>query len=105
MSPLPQAGSSTGLPVVDPPHPVERLLGDLAHDAEAFVRREPTKTMMLALATGVLLTVVPARFLVATVTAATVTVLRPTLLTLGVIKAVELCTAGQKTNPQLTGIS
>lgn len=89
-----------GLPVSPPPpapHPVEQFLGKVMSDAEAMARREPAKTVAVALAAGVFLHLVPTRLIVSSVTAVAVTVLRPTLLTLGMIKAFELCT--EKKNP------
>jgi transcription initiation factor TFIIIB Brf1 subunit/transcription initiation factor TFIIB len=71
--------------------PAEQLVQRLVNDAETMARNEPAKAMAVAMGVGVILNVLPTRFLVASVTAVTLTLLRPALLTLGVIKAFELC--------------
>ena len=73
--------------------PAEQCVKRLLHDAETMTRQEPVKAMAIAMGAGLALTVLPTRFIVAGVTALTVTVLRPALLTLGVVKAMELCVA------------
>ncbi|OYW70967.1 MAG: hypothetical protein B7Z37_29085 [Verrucomicrobia bacterium 12-59-8] len=85
-----------------PIKPAEHLVQRLVHDAETMARNEPAKAMAAALGIGMVLTVLPTRFLVASVTAVTLTLLRPALLTLGVVKACELCTtASEPTKSQL----
>ena len=66
---------------------VQRLL----HRAEEFARREPAKAMATAFGAGLLLNVLPARFIAGAVTAVAVPFMRPTLLALGLYKAFELC--------------
>ena len=68
------------------------------NDAETMVRNEPAKAMAVAMGVGLVLNMLPTRFLVASVTAVTLTVLRPALLTLGVVKAFELCKSTNKSN-------
>lgn len=72
--------------------PAEQLVQRFVHDAETMARNEPAKAMAAALGVGMVLSILPTRFLVAGVTAVTLTLLRPALLTLGVVKACELCT-------------
>lgn len=87
--------------VVTPPaHPVEQLLEKITNRTQELSRQDPMKAVAIALGAGLFLNVIPTRFIVKSVTAVTVTVLRPALLTLGIIKALELCTEKhQHTNP------
>lgn len=55
-----------------------------------MAHKDPAKAVAAAVGVGVLLNVLPTRFLVASATAVTLTMLRPALLTLGLIKAFEL---------------
>lgn len=71
--------------------PAEHLLTRLVDQAEKMAQDEPAKTVAAAVGAGILLHIVPLRFLVAGATAVTLTMLRPALLTLGLIKAFELC--------------
>lgn len=80
------------------PKPAEHLVQRLVNDAETMAQNEPVKAMAAAAGVGLALHVLPTRFLVASVTAVTLTLLRPALLTLGVVKALELCTP--PTHPQ-----
>jgi hypothetical protein len=87
-------------PVVAPVHPVEQLIEKITARTGEFSRQDPARAVAIALGTGIFLNVIPTRFIVKTVTAVTVTVLRPALLTLGIIKALELCTEKhQHTDP------
>jgi transcription initiation factor TFIIIB Brf1 subunit/transcription initiation factor TFIIB len=79
-----------------PIQPAEQLVQRLVNDAETMARNEPAKAMAVAMGVGLVLNVLPTRFLVASVTAVTLTVLRPALLTLGVVKAFELCNSPAK---------
>ncbi|WP_395746952.1 hypothetical protein [Prosthecobacter sp.] len=79
-----------------PPQPAEQLVQRLVHDAETMARNEPAKAMAVAMGVGMVLNILPTRFLVASVTAVTLTMLRPALLTLGVVKAFELCNCPSK---------
>jgi hypothetical protein len=82
------------------PHPVEQLIERITARTGEFSRQDPARAVAIALGTGIFLNVIPTRFIVKTVTAVTVTVLRPALLTLGIIKALELCTEKhQHTDP------
>lgn len=79
--------------------PAEPCLQRLMHDAETMVRNEPAKAMAAAVGLGFALHVLPTRFLVAGVTAVALTLLRPSLLTLGIVKAFELCSSPYKPQP------
>ena len=60
---------------------------------KTFAHRDPVRAVAIAFGAGLLINLLPTR-LVATSTAAVgATLLRPVLLSLGVIKAAELCTA------------
>lgn len=61
------------------------------HDAENYIRREPTKAMISALGAGFLLNVLPLGPIAAGVTRIACASIRPTLLILGLIKACEIC--------------
>ena len=74
-----------------PPQPVEHLARRILEEMETFARRDPSKAALVAIGMGFALQALPTRAMVATVTAVTMTVLRPALLRLGVIKALELC--------------
>jgi len=71
--------------------PMEQMATRLMDEVESFARRDPSKAAMAALGLGLALQVLPLRAIVSGVTAVGVTLLRPTLLTLGAIKALELC--------------
>jgi hypothetical protein len=74
-----------------PMQPVElsakRLLGEMRD----YAGREPVKAVAAAFAAGVMINLLPTRVLVASVTAVGGALLRPALLSLGVIKSLELC--------------
>ena len=74
-----------------PTKPIEQLATRLMDEMESFARRDPSKAAMVALGMGLALHALPTRAVVAGVTAVSLTLLRPALLTLGVIKAFELC--------------
>jgi hypothetical protein len=60
-------------------------------ECKEFACREPFKTLATAFGAGLLLNIFPTRWVVGTVTVVGALLLRPTLLSLGVIKAIELC--------------
>ena len=76
---------------------VKRFVGNV----EAKARQEPARTATTALLVGLALNILPTRFLVASATAITLTILRPALLTLGAFKALEFITqqSHNKQNP------
>lgn len=71
--------------------PLQRAANRLLDDMETAARKDPTKAALVALGVGMALNLVPSRALVASATAVTVTMLRPALLALGLVKALELC--------------
>src|SRR5882757_7692727 len=71
--------------------PIEKCVNQLIGEAEDFARRDPTRAVAVAFGLGVALNVVPKRLLVGTVTLAALTLGRPILLSLGVLKAFEMC--------------
>lgn len=74
-----------------PPHAAEILLHQSLKRLKDGVRREPTKAVMVALGTGLVLNLLPSRVL-ARATAGIVTrLVPPVLLGLGVLKAFEIC--------------
>ena len=76
--------------------PVETAVHRLVSRAEDYARREPAKAAAAAFGAGFLLNVIPSRFLVGTVTALAVPLVRPALITLGLVKAVELCSGHEE---------
>lgn len=78
--------------------PAEQLVQRFVNDAETMARNEPAKAIAVAMGLGLVLNALPARFLISSVTAVTLTVLRPALLTLGVVKAFELCNTSTHTS-------
>jgi hypothetical protein len=73
-----------------PPQPIERLAKRLLNEMESMARRDPAKAALSAVGLGIALNALPTRAVVAGVTAVSVTLLRPVLLTLGVVKLLEL---------------
>lgn len=80
------------------PKPAEHLATRFMDEAETLARNDPAKAVAAAVGAGLLLNLLPTRFLVASATAVTLTMLRPALLTLGVIKAFELCSANSQSH-------
>lgn len=72
------------------PHPAEVCLKRTLAQVEDYARREPAKAVAAALGTGLLLQLLPARALSRPLAAAFTALLPPTLLGLGVLKALEL---------------
>jgi hypothetical protein len=73
-----------------PAKPLEHLLRDTLHEAESMARREPAKAVAAAFGIGLLFHVLPKRLIVSTATTAALTLLKPALLTFGIVKAAEL---------------
>jgi hypothetical protein len=71
--------------------PLQRAANRLLDDMETAARKDPAKAALVALGVGMALNLVPSRALVASATAVTITMLRPALLVLGLVKALELC--------------
>jgi hypothetical protein len=78
--------------------PARQLATRLLDEAETMAHKDPAKAVATAVGVGILLNVLPTRFLVASATAVTLTMLRPALLTLGLIKAFELCSSQSNRN-------
>ena len=76
---------------MDTPHPAELCVQDLITKTEDYVRKEPGKAIAVAFGAALLLKLLPTRALVGAVTEVAVRLLPPALLTLGVIKAFEIC--------------
>jgi len=79
--------------------PIEQCVQKLVTEAEDFARRDPTKAVAVAFGLGVALNIVPKRLLVGTATLAAVTLARPILMSLGVLKAFEMCCSGKQCAP------
>lgn len=60
-------------------------------DVEDFARKDPVAASAAAFGIGLLLTVMPTRAVFGTAAALSATFVRPTLLTLGLIKGLEIC--------------
>jgi hypothetical protein len=71
--------------------PAEKCVQQFVGEAEDFARRDPAKAVAIAFGIGVALNVLPKRFIVGTAALAAVTLVRPVLLSLGVLKAFEMC--------------
>lgn len=82
------------------PQTSEKFVQRLLHDAGTMARNEPAKAVAAVIGLGLALHVLPTRLLVASATAVTLTMLRPALLTLGMVKAFELCSPPAK-QPQI----
>ena len=83
-----------------PAQPVEASFRRLLEDIKSFARREPTQAVAAAFGIGLLINLLPARAVSGTAAAVGATLMRPALLSLGVIKAVELCCQNCKTAPR-----
>ncbi len=80
--------------------PVEQCVQKLVNEAEDFARRDPTKAVAVAFGLGVALNILPKRLLVGTAAMAAITLGRPLLMSLGVLKAFEMCCSG-KSSPSV----
>lgn len=74
-----------------PPHAAELSLHQTLKRVEDYVRREPTKATAAALGAGLVLNLVPARYLASATAGLATRLLPPVLLGLGVLKAFEIC--------------
>ena len=72
-----------------PPFAIE----EYTHRAEDFARREPEKAIASAFGVGVLLNVLPLGAIASVAVSASFALVRPALLFLGLLKAVEFCSA------------
>lgn len=76
--------------------PVEQSVQQWIGEAEDYARRDPVKAVGIAFGVGLALNILPKRLIVGATTLAAVTLVRPVLLSLGVMKAFELCCAKQQ---------
>jgi hypothetical protein len=74
-----------------PGEPAELFTQRLLSQVREFAFKEPTKAVAAAFGVGLLINLLPTRVLAGAAAAVASTLVRPTLLSLGVIKAVELC--------------
>ena len=81
-----------------PTQAVEGSIRQLIGDVKEFARRQPVQAVGTAFGLGLLINLLPTRVVAGTASAVGATLLRPALLSLGIIKAVELCC--RKPNPQ-----
>lgn len=71
--------------------PIEASVRQMLGDIKDFARREPAQAVAAAFGVGLLINLLPTRVMVGTVTTVGATLLRPVLLSLGIIKTIELC--------------
>ncbi|MEN3943370.1 hypothetical protein WJU23_18865 [Prosthecobacter sp. SYSU 5D2] len=69
-------------------------------DVKKFAHDDPPMAAAAAFGVGLLITMLPARALLGTAAVVGATLLRPTLLTLGLIKGMELCCKKQPRLPK-----
>ncbi|QIF02595.1 hypothetical protein [Roseimicrobium sp. ORNL1] len=79
-----------------PAKPLEDFVRDILHEAEVTLRREPAKAVAMAFGIGLLFHVLPKRLIVSTATTTALTLLKPALLTFGIVKAAELVLSQSK---------
>lgn len=100
-NPAPRLPHAAGMNDLAPPPLLAfgRLLGDL----QAFTRREPVQAMAMAVGAGLLVHLLPKRALVGAITTLAAAVLPPSLLALGLTKALELASReeGEQAVPPL----
>ena len=83
-----------------PAKPLGDFIHDILHEAETMARREPAKAVAVAFGIGLLFHVLPKRFIVSAATSTALTLLKPALLTFGIMKAAELVLASSQSKPQ-----
>jgi hypothetical protein len=83
-----------------PAKPLEQYVREILQEAETLARREPAKAVAIAFGIGLLFHVLPKRFIVAGATATALTLLKPALLTFGVVKAAELVLSKSKSHAE-----
>lgn len=82
----------------DPPKPAERFADQLVQSARDVANAEPSKAVAIAFGVGLMIHFLPTRFIASSVATAATAIARPTLMTLGVIKAFEIYTDRRKPN-------
>ena len=70
---------------------IEAFFHSTMSDLKAFAHREPVQAVAMAFGAGVLINLLPTRLVANSAGAVGATLLRPVLLTLGMIKVAELC--------------
>ena len=83
-----------------PAKPLEQTIREFLHEAETMAHREPAKAVAIAFGIGLLFHVLPKRFLVSSATSTALTLLKPALLTFGVVKAAELVLSQTKNSSE-----
>ena len=81
----------------NPFQPAEFCVRRTLADIKAFAQREPGQAVAAAVGVGLLINLLPPRFLVGAATVVGATLVRPLLLTLGVTKVMELCCQNSST--------
>lgn len=74
-----------------PFQPAEFCLRRTLADIKNFARREPGQAMAAAVSAGLLINLLPTRWVAGTAAVVGALLVRPVLLSLGVTKAMELC--------------
>ena len=82
-----------------PRNPPAKLDGMMDRAAE-FARREPTRATVSAVGAGFLLHLLPFRAIASALLAIAVSLLKPALLFLGLLKACEFCSTQNPTPPK-----
>ncbi|TDU71452.1 hypothetical protein EI77_02578 [Prosthecobacter fusiformis] len=78
---------------IDPVSSAQQILDDV----KKFAHEDPTKAAAAAFGVGLLITMLPARAILGSAAFLGATFLRPTLLTLGLVKGLELCCKNNRT--------
>jgi len=78
--------------------PIQASFRSVMNDVKSFARRDPVQAVGIAFGAGLLINLLPTRIVANSAAAIGATLLRPTLLALGVIKAAELCCQKSNTN-------
>ncbi len=82
-----------------PFQPAESCLRRTLADIKSFAQREPGQAVAAALGAGLLINMLPTRWVAGTAAVVGALLVRPVLLSLGVTKVMELCC--QKSSTQL----
>ncbi len=80
-----------------PIQPAEFCLRRALADIKNFTRREPGQAVAAAIGTGLLINLLPTRWVAGTAAIVGAILVRPVLLSLGVTKAMELCCQNSST--------
>jgi hypothetical protein len=80
-----------------PCQPAESCLRRSLAELKTFARREPGQAMAAAVGAGLLINLLPTRWVAGTAAVVGALLVRPVLLSLGVTKAMELCCKNSST--------